>query len=222
MDYDEQWISTENRCWPDDCDFRSSSLIGYSVLHDGGVTANRCEQADDAQGNNRDFTALRLVDAGRGYSETFFRVHDEEMADLFGVAGTGDITDLLNDNTIGYFKINPIENGELGRLACGYQEEWVDNMPSTDYTNGDSVKSSESIWRREFARNYNPYMTRGSEDILRLSGGDPVVTRCVADGPTSDQCNFKTWELIIVQKTKRNNFTESLMMKVSRRLRAHS
>lgn len=206
MDYDEQWVSPDNRCWPDECNFQSPSLFGISAQRDGGVTAQRCEQADDEQANNRDLSALRLVDAGRGYSETFFRINDSEIAILLGASGTRDYINLLNDNTISYFKISPIENGEKGRLACGYQEEWVDNMPSTSYNNKDSLSAAESVWREEFFRNYNPYMTRGSEDILRLQSGEPVVTRCVADSPTSTECNFKTWEISYRNENKEKSF----------------
>jgi len=191
MDFDEQWVSTGNRCWPKECNLVSPSIIGHSAARDKGVTAKRCEKADKS---TRDLSAVRLVDAGKGYSETFYRINDDKMSTLLGATGTIDRVNRLNDNTISYFKINPIENGEAGHLACGYQEEWVDNMPSTDYGNKDSLKTGERFWRQEFFRNYNPYMTRGNEAVLELADGSPAATRCVSDTPTSTQCNFKTWE----------------------------
>lgn len=209
MEFDEQWISPDNRCGTsgeNECEFRSSSLVGVSQLA-GYPSAKECELADEAQGANgyghQDFEALRLVDAGSGYTETFFRINETKVALGLGVpdpaeggaAFSRERDEVLSDVSIGYFKITPIDNKEAGRLACGYQAAWVDGMPVTDYASGDSVKQAESMWRNNLNREYNPFISRSTEKVLTQPFDEkPVLANCVMDDSSAtDKCYFKTW-----------------------------
>lgn len=209
LEYDEQWISPDNRCFPDECQFHSASLVG-AIPQSGYPTANSCEQADNNEGDlgngNYDPKALRIVDAGSGYTETFLRINDETTALALGQdvssmtsAERSSVLDSLMSNfAIGYFKMSPMQNGNIGRLACGYQSEWVDNMPPVTYDDAGSLEQGESAWRRELARSYNPFVTRATESVLTPPEDPttPVKVRCVT-GTTSTasaECYFKTWE----------------------------
>lgn len=204
LEFDEQWISPDNRCAPDECDFRTPSLLGVSAQVSRFPSALDCENADDHQSydgrKNFQPEALRLVDAGAGYTETFFRIYDQRLANAFSSSSPGasfspeELDQLLSDNAISYLKITPMDNGKRGRIACGYQAAWVDNMGPISYGDPGSIEQADQRWREEFFRNYNPYITQGNEAVLIASGGRPARFDCVDQPTGNEQCYFKTWE----------------------------
>ena len=207
MEYDEDWIAPDNRCAPENCDFRSASLVGARIYGTTYTTADQCELADESQAWDQngfvDPTAIRLVDAGQGYTETFFRVNTSWMLQSMGASRTADPSETLGDNNLSYFRAIPIQNGQKGRLACGYQTAWVDNTPSVDYANEGSLQQAESGWRQSFNREYNPFITRSSETVfMNESTEEPIQMPCVPDdrsaetgsaGPDEGACYFKFW-----------------------------
>ncbi len=183
----------------------------------GSDTASQCEYADDDQddgGNDRDTSALRLVSSGRGldqtYTETFFPIDSQSFAQW--VSGNESLTDgttaataaavnqALNDFSIAFFSVQPITNSNgRGRLACGYQADWVDGLGAVDYDDGDKSAARDAEWRLKFFQNYNPTMTRGTESFLEDKNGHPLRAPCVrgqhAGEDEGDQlCYFKFWE----------------------------
>lgn len=208
MEYDEDWIAPDNRCSPSNCDFRSASLVGARIYGTTYPTADQCEAADPgeyASAGNTDASAIRLVDAGAGYTETFYRVNTNWMLFSMGASLTADPEATLGDNNLSYFRIIPTQFGQEGRLACGYQAAWVDNMPSVSYGDAGSRQQGEAAWRREFNREYSPFVTRANEEILsREDAGrdEPIRMRCVPDDsflergvsrPEEGDCYFKFW-----------------------------
>jgi hypothetical protein len=206
MEYDEDWIAPDNRCSPSNCDFRSASLVGARIFGSTYPTADQCELTDPgdyATPGNLDPTAIRLVDAGQGYTETFFRVNTSWMLVSMGASRTADPSETLGDNSLSYFRMIPTQFGQKGRLACGYQTSWVDNTPAVDYANEGSLQQAESAWRQSFNREYNPFITRASESVfMNESTEEPISMPCVPDdrgaetgsaGPDEGDCYFKFW-----------------------------
>lgn len=214
MHFDEDWLGQDNRCAPAECEFRSTSIDGLSNSETPNQLA--CEAADGDGDGEIIEDALRLVDAGTGYRETFYRINTPEFVRAFGgkvdgVDTDGDPADasvpasdvdvLMSDGNIGYFQIDPITNGQEGRLACGYQAEWVDNVPQIDYANPSSRSSAYSVWRDGINREYQPFLTRANEEVIQ-NADRPLVGPCVADDTEveggeitgADECYFKTWE----------------------------
>lgn len=170
--------------------------------------------------NENDAYGIRLVDAGNGYGEYFLRSNDDNLAAQLQVLGVpphdgggpyihtdSDATKLartaffetsLSDNTISYFKIDPLV-GPHGRIACGYQAAWVDNLGSVNYDDAGSNRPKDTEWRDKFYENYNPYLTRGQEGIYSTKGinGRPFQVDCVGRNPDPDEnkCYIKYWEL---------------------------
>lgn len=202
--YDDEFTSDEGN--------NVASIDGAST--DGSLVAQQCEQADDDQDNDRssdDAYGLRLVDTGHtqdtSYTETFFQLNAIKFVGrLFNARLTADgIRSGLSDANIGYLKISPITNKNgMGRIGCGYQSDWVDNLPSFDYNDADQSKSADQQWQQRFLEAYNPIMTRSTEKVVtvRTSGGAssgvPLKGECVKfDGieASMNQCYFKTWEV---------------------------
>ncbi|MCC6563583.1 hypothetical protein IT087_01690 [Candidatus Uhrbacteria bacterium] len=226
IDYGPQWLEDDNRCAPDECDYMSASLVeAHPISH--YPSASDCRNAYNATGGNQQggsyATAVRLVDAGNGYTETFFRVNDKEFAEELGATQPVEYDRFLSDNVIGYLRATPSQGGGTGLLGCGYQAAWADNMPPVDYTNADSIRQGERQFRDELARNYVSYMTRGSEKVLgtgtpgsdraikmpclqvdsypNTGVGDPDGGGTATDNPFVDgdgsgpsECYFKYWE----------------------------
>ncbi|MCC7522204.1 hypothetical protein IT407_00145 [Candidatus Uhrbacteria bacterium] len=214
MHFDEDWLGQDNRCAPNECEFFSTSIDGYSNFQTPNELA--CEAADgDGEGEIIE-DALRLVDAGTGYRETFFRINTPEFVRSFGGYVDGetsdgdaadasvlaaDVNSLMSENNIGYFQIDPITNGQEGRLACGYQAEWVDNVPQIDYANPSSRASAYSVWSDGLKRDYQPFLTRATEEVIQ-NADRPLTGPCVDDDTEveggeitgGDTCYFKTWE----------------------------
>jgi len=205
LDYSVSWVSPneEER-------YHSASLVDV-LANTKYPTANTCKsayRAERAAGGDFDGNALRIVDAGSGYTETFFRINDLITARDFGrdisIPEGGDLAEqysaldsLMSNFAIGYFKITPAENGTVGRLGCGYQSEWVDNMPAISYRDAQSLEQAESSWRRGLSDHYNPFLTRATEKVLTAPEDPttPVLVNCLTQTTdTPGKCYFKTWE----------------------------
>jgi hypothetical protein len=203
--YDDLWTSDEGTS--------DASLDGVST--DGSLVAQQCEDTDDDQDNDNsqsDLQGLRLVGTGHSidtsYAETFFKINApafvsrlyNSLASNSEVVRTG-----LSDANIGYIKVAPFENKNgIGRLACGYQADWVDNLQSLDYDNLDQSRQADQMWRQSFFSTYNPIMTRSTEKLLkgRNTDGSPTDTPIAMDcvdfkgiEPSHNRCYFKTWEV---------------------------
>jgi hypothetical protein len=166
--------------------------------------------------NENDRYGIRLVDAGAGYGEYFLRTNDDNLAQQLQLLGapahdadggsfvadsaatrearTSFFESGLSDNTISYFKIDPIK-GPHGRIACGYQSAWVDNLGSVNYDDAGSNRPKDTEWRDKFYENYNPYLTRGQEGIYSSRGGRPFQVSCVGNPDPNAKCYIKYWEL---------------------------
>lgn len=202
--YDDNYVSDE-----DENKSGKASILG----HGGGnnQVAQDCEDADDEQeANNQanDGKALRLVGTGAGieqsYTEAFFRISASNyVSHLFSLPSPSPerIKGGLLESNIGYIKIQPFENPNgVGRLACGYQADWVDGLGGLDYDKADDLRSKDREWRQKFFSNYDPIMTRGSEKIFTNPASNlPVELPCMAyDGNTSvasNSCYFKFWQM---------------------------
>ncbi len=203
--YDDLWTSDEGTA--------DASLDGVNT--DGSLVAQQCEEADDDQDNDNsqsDIQALRLVGTGHSidtsYTETFFKINSPLfVARLYNAPpSTADVVRSgLSDANIGYIKIAPFENKNgIGRLACGYQADWVDNLQSLDYDNLDQSRQGDQMWRQSFFSTYNPIMTRATEKLVRGRNVDgsptqtPIAMDCVdfkGIEPSHNRCYFKTWEV---------------------------
>lgn len=226
IDYGPQWLQADNRCAPDECDYMSSSIVeAHPKQH--YPSADICVSAANATGGNQQGkpwpTSVRLVDAGNGYTETFFRINDREFAEELGATQPVEYDRFLSDNIIGYLRATPSQGGGGGLLGCGYQAAWADNMPPIDYNNADSIRQGERQFRDELARSYVSYMTRGSEQVLGVGTpgseraikmpclevdswpntgrGDPASGGTAEDNPFVEgdgsgpsECYFKYWE----------------------------
>ena len=223
IDYGPQWLEDDNRCAPDECDYMSSSLVrAHPINH--YPSAVDCRNAynstnDTAREGDPYSDAVRLVDAGNGYTESFYRINDDEFTKKLGATSPTDWDKFLGDGVIGYIRANPAVGNGGGLLGCGYQAAWVDNVTSVDYNNADSIKQGEHQFRDELSRSYNPYLTRASEEVLAADStpqATAVKMKCVSvdsapgtgipgataddnpyrDAGTGDQsdCYFKFWE----------------------------
>jgi hypothetical protein len=135
-------------------------------------------------------TSLRLVDAGNGYRETFYRIHSPLlMQDLGFSPGTSTLRTSLSDSNISYFKIEPSVSSEVGRLACGYNAEWADGMPSVDYKDQSSLQGAETAWRANFGKDFTPFLSRANEvEVKNPQNQDWYMSDCVEESlPTSVQ-----------------------------------
>jgi hypothetical protein len=202
--YDDLWTSDEGKS--------DASLDGVGT--DGSLVAQQCEQADDDQDNDdssSDTTGLRLVSTGHSfdtsYAETFFKLNSPVfIARLFNASALtpAAVQSGLSDANIGYLKVTPIVNKNgMGRIGCGYQADWVDNLASFDYNDADQSKAADQQWQQKFLESYDPFMTRGNEKLLtgNINGVDtgvPVAGDCVkfkGIEPSMNQCYFKTWQV---------------------------
>lgn len=154
-----------------------NSIVGAT----GFPSWNLCSTAGKYMGSNPDYKSLRLVDAADGYTETFYRINSPATLSLIGAEPTVDAAkQVLSDANIGFINIKPTANGEVGRLACGYQSEFVDNVGAVNYSDQTSLTSGEAKWRTKFEGEYNSYLSRANESIVKdESGAKPFVGPCV-------------------------------------------
>jgi hypothetical protein len=201
ISYDDNYVSRETENGSGDA----------SILHHSGKegqSARDCEDADDEQdidNQARDIHALRLVgtgaDAAHSYTEAFFAINQKKyVKDLFNITIDPSASQVLSgmmDSNVGYIKIQPFENPNgIGRLGCGYQADWVDGAPATDYDDKESLRSGDPAWRQKFFANYSPLLTRGSEKLLAKDTGTVITRPCIKTNPSdpSKTCAFKYWE----------------------------
>ncbi len=149
-----------------------------------------CDYSDaytvpEERGNSA--TSLRLVDAGDGYQETFYRIHSPLLMRDLGFTPTIDsIRTTLSDTTVSYFKIEPSPNGDVGRLACGYNAEWASNMPSVDYKDQTSLQAGEAAWRADVKAKLNPFLTRANEKEIKTETTNQwVSSECLQEAQPS-------------------------------------
>ncbi len=182
---------------------------------EGTRTAQLCTEAIGFQSNGgleyKDAYGLRLIGTGRfpnqSYAETFFAANSEGFAHwLFNLpTSTGSspaqARAALEEKNFSFFTIKPIVNPNgFGRLACGYQEQWVDDMDTVKYNDAQSLKTADKEWQRKFNENYNPNLTRSTEKFFaRSETGVGYKVPCIRVNPKDttmgDQCYLKTWEL---------------------------
>ncbi len=212
----------------------SSSSGGFkgsyfnNLRPEGSQAASQCEDADDDQDDDgpfdRDLAGLRLVATGRGrdatYTEAFYTLRSASIAAWF--YGTGAPTDpqkraAMHEYNFSHIEIKPFENPNgNGRLACGYQEDWVDGVTVDDYDDGEKTAVGDRQWRQAFfaEEDLQTHLTRGSEKVLMgsaIAGGSasPKVMPCVDTGagtPAGATCYFKTWEIGYRAKDKPQKF----------------
>ena len=220
IDYHDDWVSADNNGILGEDQNYYASIFGANPSSYYTAT-NDCELADDDQDDDGSFDDLggdnevdrygiRLVDAGSGYGEYFLRTNDQNLAvqlqmlaqkrsadGEYTVERTAENRQLfeanLNDNKISYFRIDPIK-GPNGRIACGYQAAWVDNLGKVDYDSAESNRQKDTEWRDKFYENYNPYLTRGQEGFFTNRGNEPYQVDCVG-AESGNKCYIKYWEL---------------------------
>lgn len=197
-----------------DGDLAEGNDLGARI--DGGEPAGsnvsyECELTDDDQdvgGFSADFSALRLINTGRGarqYWETFFRISPAAFAKAYhgrDATTENDIMLSISDRSIGYIGLSPISSpNSTARLACAYNQDWVDGISTPDYTDINAVHGQDSQWQQKFNADFKGVLTRSSEDLIidpaSASGAsnvlrDPCIeTTAAYRGQT---CYFKTWE----------------------------
>lgn len=166
----------------------------------GSLAANQCEETDDYQDNgvtglindlDKDDRAIRLVATGRGpqesYTETFYAV-DQPTMNRLGI-GT--------DSNVSFFEIKPFENPNgNGRLACGYNEDWVDGVHVSEYDELSQTGPADRQWRQGFfaEQDLQTLLTRGSERILTRRPSDTSALRMPCYSNRANNCVFKYWE----------------------------
>lgn len=185
--YQSNWTS-DGSCW--DCvghsDGIAATLDGSGTS--GSAVANQCEHDADgiqASGGRDDVDglALRIVSSGRNldksYTETFFQYIGESK----------------KDTEIGYIRVAPFKNPSgKGRLSCGYQADWVDELGDVDYGDPDSLRSKDVEWHQKFSANYNPAITRGTTKYVDNGSKEKPILLAVQCVGSTDMCYFKTWE----------------------------
>ncbi len=189
----------------------------------GSQAAAQCEDADDDQDDDGPFETdplgLRLVATGRGeganYTETFYGLNAGAIAaSVYNVSQSVQASVLqrqqaLMEQNMSYIDIRPFQNPNgNGRLACGYQSDWVDGVSVDDYDDLEKTGPADRQWRSNFfaEEDLQTYLTRGTESVLTRTGNRPIKMPCVSmtDGsdlgnaaelPYGSQCYFKTWEI---------------------------
>lgn len=215
LDYDDDFVSDDTGVFGADGNERGAYFD--SALPRGSTAAVQCEDADDHQddgGYDADPWALRLVATGRGegrnYAEAFYSIRARQFA--LAVKGSETLASLaegVNEQNFSFIEIKPFKNPNgIGRLACGYQEDWVDNVTVRDYSDIDEIKQQDARWQQAFYAepDISTYLTRGSEKLMTLPDGSPYRGDCVnlsdstgiglqAEPAPGDSCYFKTWEI---------------------------
>ena len=222
LSYNDRYVS-DGDCATCTGNRRGATLDGREIK--GSQAADQCEYADNGQdddGQDQDESGLRIVSTGsdvnNSYSETFFKVNSTALATAFYKVSSTSATaeqvfSAALDSNFGYMTIQPIVNPNgNGRIACGYQADWVDGLGSFDYDKDDDIKRKDSEWQQKFRANYNPTLTRGSEQIFTLSTDPthPVAVPCVSTNekdPAWGQCYLKFWETSYRLPDKKSAFT---------------
>ncbi len=189
----------------------------------GSQAAAQCEDADDDQDDDgpfdKDSLGVRLVATGRGegmnYTETFYGLSPSAIAaSTYGVGRREDTSvtqrqQALYEQNMSYIEVRPFQNPNgNGRLACGYQADWVDGVQVDDYDDLEKTGPADRQWRSAFfsEEDLQTYLTRGSESVLTGTGDRPIKMPCISlsDGtdtgdraelPEGSQCYYKTWEI---------------------------
>lgn len=191
----------------------------------GSNAATQCEDADDDQDDDGlyefDGYGLRIVATARGeeasYTETFYRMSPNAFAGWLNRIEPSQTTsnqrrDAMMDQNISYIQVKPFRNPNgNGRLACGYQEDWVDGVQVSDYDSLDETGPADRKWHQEFLaeEDLSMFLTRGTEQILTTTpagatGNTPVgplrmPCESLSTSPqppdTTGECYFKTWEI---------------------------
>lgn len=223
LDYNDDFVSDASELA--DGNFPGSYLGG--VPPKGSQAATLCEDADDDQDDDGPFeadtTGLRIVATGRGaeasYTETFYGIDGRNIAALFyrgaGTVPPALLRDALLEQNFSFIEVRPFENPNgYGRLACGYQTDWVDGVSIDDYDDQDKLAKGDKDWRQRFfaEADLQLYLSRGSEQMVTDAGRNnrPVKMRCYDsdDGTTAvgSECYFKTWEIGYRASTQANKF----------------
>lgn len=233
--YDDMTVSDGQGC-PGDCGNHSGTYF-YGMPPKGSSAAAQCEDADDDQDNegpfDKDPLGIRLVATGRdsssSYTETFFGLNPGSITShVTGIrAGSETLVarqKALLDQNISFIEIKPFQNPNgNGRLACGYQENWVDGVHVSDYDSLDETGPADRQWRSAFfgEEDLQTYLTRGNEQVITNSAGtSPMKMPCVsmydatggvtlgngADLPSGSECYFKTWEIGYRASDKQQKF----------------
>ncbi len=185
----------------------------YGMKPEGSNAAKQCEDADDIQdddlyNNDRDSIGLRLIQTGRttdsSYTETFYGVDATKFANwLYGATTDRAKAKATQDYNFSYFEFQPIKNRNgKGRLACAYQEDWVEGVRVDDYADEDKIIAADRQWQQNFSSepDRQPYLTRGSESMLVDATGKPMALSCETSGLGTNEfapgtsCYFKYWE----------------------------
>lgn len=196
----------------------------------GSTAAKQCEDADDYQddwesdlesSSVSDNTAIRLVATGRGegknYAEAFYAIKPTRFAGAFLEGRTGraltetDYRNAMSDLNFSYIEVKPFKNpGGDGRIACGYQADWVDGVSVNDYSEKSEMVAADTRWQQGFytEQDLSLYLTRSTEQVLTVDGEQDSTPRrmnCVRafSSPVEEQslpgagtqCYFKTWEI---------------------------
>lgn len=145
-------------------------------------------------GAHHDESALRIVTTGSerrsSYAEYFLQINQAKLAKSLGVS------DGVLDANLSYFTFKPIlnQNGN-GRLACGYQEDWVDDMGEVDYEDKQSLRSADREWQSKFNEGFSRVLSRGSGEGERLLQDDAGLIGMPCVGAGDKSCYFKTWHV---------------------------
>lgn len=166
----------------------------------GSLAANQCEEADDDQDNGVmtlinnlgvDERAIRLVATGRrpeeSYTETFYGISAGRMQEI----------GIPSENNLSFFEIKPFENPNgNGRLACGYNEDWVDGVRVSDYDNSSETATADRQWRQGFfaEQDLQTILTRGSEKVLTREPNGENALRMPCYNSPDRNCVVKYWE----------------------------
>lgn len=200
--------------------FFDGVLLDQRDRESGSLVGKQCDRAMDHQENpktqklvwdtggsigfhfettdqNFDRDALKLVATGKNstesYSETFYKINATNTHQI-GPLRFGQ--DPISESSIANFTFQPIVNpGGRGRLACGYQADWVDSLGEVDYTSETDLAQKDQQWHDKFNQNFSGIMNRGSEEVFaNPQNGRPYKMPCIQNA-TSSSCYMKTWEV---------------------------
>ena len=206
----------------------------HGLKPEGSATADQCEDADDDQddgGFGSDPFGLRLVATGRdnaeSYTETFYGINPKAIASWLYKQSSESTTvqqrlQAIEEQNISYINIQPFENPNgNGRLACGYQEDWVDGVHVDDYNDLDKTAPADRQWRQNFfgTDDLSTNLTRGNEEVLAdpdhqdkplmmpcLSLSDGTVGSSASELGSDHSCYYKTWEIGYRSKEQTQKF----------------
>lgn len=210
--YDDAYVSDGSGT--DDGDEVGARIDG-GTPSGSGISSDCAETDDDQEANNqaRDPFALRIVNTGRGadqqYTESFFKINANDLVSKYygTTPPSNGLQAPLSDINLSYIGLTPIRTrNATARLGCGYNADWVDNVPAADYTEISSVRPADTQWQNGFNAQFKGVLTRSSTELLTnpparanpAPAGSPLLkANCVstlAEYAPGTQCYFKTWE----------------------------